>query len=36
MGLDAVVVERRLSMILEEIEFLKTIKKQKFNEFLDT
>jgi hypothetical protein len=35
-GLDAVVVERRLSMILEEIEFLKTIKKQKFNEFLDT
>jgi len=33
-GFDSVVVERRLAMILEEVEFLKTIKKQKFNEFL--
>ncbi len=34
MGFDSVVVERRLAMILEEVEFLKIIKKQKFNEFL--
>ena len=34
MGFDSVVVERRLAMILEEVEFLKTIKQQKFNEFL--
>ena len=33
MGFDSVVVERRLAMILEEVEFLKTIKQQKFNEF---
>ena len=35
MGLDAGVVERRLAMILEEIEFLKSIKKQSYNEFLN-
>lgn len=35
MGFDSVVVERRLAMILEEVEFLKTIKQQKFNEFLN-
>ena len=34
MGFDSVVVERRLAMILDEVEFLKTIKQQKFNEFL--
>ncbi len=34
MGIDSVVIERRLAMILDEVEFLKTIKQQKFNEFL--
>lgn len=35
MGLDTVVVERRLAMILEEVEFLKTIKKQSRKEYLN-
>ncbi|MGY5877031.1 MAG: DUF86 domain-containing protein [Candidatus Thorarchaeota archaeon] len=35
MGLDSVVVERRLAKILEEVEFLKMIKIQKLDEFLD-
>lgn len=35
MGLNPVVVERRLAKILEEIEFLKTVKTQKLEEFLD-
>lgn len=33
MGLNPVVVERRLAKILEEIEFLKTVKTQKLEEF---
>ncbi len=35
MGLNPVVVERRLAKILEEIEFLKFVKMQKLDEFLD-
>lgn len=35
MGLDADVVERRLAKILEEVEFLKGIRKQQLAEFLD-
>lgn len=35
MGVDAVIVERRLAMILEELEFLKSIKKQRYAEFLN-
>lgn len=35
MGLNPVVVERRLAKILEEIEFLKTVKTQKLDEFLN-
>ena len=35
MGLDPDVVERRLAKILEEVEFLKSIRKQQLKEFLD-
>ena len=35
MGLDPVVVERRMAKILEEIEFLKTVKLQKLDEFIE-
>lgn len=35
MGLDSSLVERRLAMILKELEFLKSIKKQSYNEFLN-
>lgn len=35
MGLDLSLIERRLAMILEENEFLKSIKKQNYNEFLN-
>lgn len=35
MGLDPDVVERRLAKILEEVEFLKSIRKQQLTEFLD-
>jgi len=34
-GLDLSLIERRLAMILEENEFLKSIKKQNYNEFLN-
>jgi len=34
-GLDPVVVERRMTKILEEIEFLKTVKLQKLDEFIE-
>jgi len=34
-GLDPVVVERRMAKILEEIEFLKTVKLQKLDEFIE-
>jgi uncharacterized protein YutE (UPF0331/DUF86 family) len=34
-GLDPVVVERRMAKILEEMEFLKTIKLQKLDEFIE-
>jgi len=35
MGLDPDVVERRLAKILEEVEFLRSIRKQQLKEFLD-
>ena len=35
MGLDPDVIERRLAKILEEVEFLKSIRKQQLKEFLD-
>ncbi len=35
MGLDATIVERRLAIILKELEFLKTIKAQNYDEFLN-
>lgn len=35
MGLDSAVVERRLAKIQEEMEFLRTIKKQNFDEFIE-
>jgi len=35
MGLDPDVIERRLAKILEEVEFLKSIKKQQLKVFLD-
>ena len=35
MGLDPDVVERRLAKILEEIEFLKSIRTQQLKEFLN-
>ena len=34
MGLDLPLIERRFAMILEEVEFLKSIRKQSYDEFL--
>ncbi len=34
-GLDSPIIERRLVMILEEIEFLQSIKKQSYEEFMN-
>ncbi|MGY5871890.1 MAG: DUF86 domain-containing protein [Candidatus Thorarchaeota archaeon] len=34
MGLDPVVVERRLAKILEEVDFLNSIRKQELDDFL--